>query len=49
MVFGSHRKISKPFFGEKIIFFHRGKEYYIFRDVNVFKIWSKLLYFWGKI
>ena len=48
MVFGSRSKISKTFFGEKIIFFPGGKNIIYFRDVNVSKIWSKMLYVWGK-
>ena len=48
-VFGSHRKISKTFWGEKSFFSPGGKKIIYFRDVNVFKIWSKMLYIWGKI
>ena len=35
--------------GKKSYFFPRGKEYHIFSIVNAFKIWSKMLYVWGKI
>ena len=40
MVFGSHRKISKNLFGEKIIFFPQGQNIIHFVNLNVFKIWQ---------
>ena len=43
VVFGSHRKISKTFWGKKLSFSPGWKNIIYFRDVNVFKIWSKIL------
>ena len=42
MFFSSHRKISKTFLGKKSYFSLGGKNIIYFRDVNVFKIWSKI-------